>query len=77
MKFNVAGMTCSHCERAITRAVAEVGGVARINLEAGTVEVEGSSDIAAVQKAIEAEGYQVTSSTDAASPAGTGGCCAR
>jgi len=26
MKFNVEGMTCSHCERAITRAVARSAG---------------------------------------------------
>lgn len=75
MKFNVAGMTCSHCERAIIRAVAELGGTARIDLEAGTVEVEGTSDVAAVQRAIEAEGYQVTGGADTARSKAADCCC--
>ena len=49
MKFNVEGMTCSHCERAITRAVAALGGTARVDIAAGTVEVDGVTDEARVR----------------------------
>ena len=72
MKLNVEGMTCSHCERAVQRAIAGVGGTARVDLAAGTVEIEGVADAAAVQAAIEDAGYQVV---DAPSAPG-GGCCA-
>jgi copper chaperone len=74
MKLNVEGMTCSHCQRSITRAVAAVGGTARVDLTAGTVEVEGTDDLPAVRAAIEAEGYTVTSGA-APSPAEAAGCC--
>lgn len=72
MRFNVQGMTCAHCERAIEQAVASVGGSARVDLAAGTVEVSGTGDEAKVRQAIEAEGYVVAA---AAAPS-AGGCCA-
>ena len=76
MKFNVEGMTCSHCERAITRAVAALGGTARVDIAAGTVEVYGVADEASVSAAIEDEGYRVAASDIAAERAGSccGGC---
>ena len=76
MKFNVEGMTCSHCERAITRAVAALGGTARVDIAAGTVEVDGVTDEVRVRAAIEDEGYRVAASDVAAEKAGSccGGC---
>lgn len=59
MKFDVEGMTCGHCVRAITGAVEAIGGSAKVDLDAGTVEVEGVQDEAAVRRAIEGEGYTV------------------
>lgn len=58
MKLKVEGMSCGHCERAVTRSVARRGGHARVDLAAGTVEVEGL-DEAAARAAIEEEGYRV------------------
>ena len=59
MTLNVQGMTCGHCVRAVERAIEALGGQARVDLEAGTVEVEGVGDEAAVRRAIESEGYRV------------------
>jgi copper chaperone len=77
MKFQVEGMTCSHCERAITRAIDRLGGLARVDVGGGTVEVEGVSDLAAVTRAIEEEGYKVVGSFEAGASATEGGktCC--
>ena len=76
MKFNVEGMNCSHCERAITRAVAALGGTARVDIAAGTVEVDGVTDEVRVRAAIEDEGYRIAASDVAAEKAGSccGGC---
>lgn len=73
MKFNVEGMTCSHCERAIERAVAALGGAARVDVAAGTVEVDGVADEARVRAAIEDQGYRVLAQDAAA--AKDSGCC--
>jgi len=73
MKFNVEGMTCSHCERAITRAVAALGGTARVDIAAGTIEVDGVADETRVRTAIEDEGYRVLGNDEAAEK--DSGCC--
>lgn len=59
MKFNVQGMTCGHCERSIAQAIEALGGTARVDRAAGTVEVEGVADASQARAAIEAEGYRV------------------
>jgi copper chaperone len=73
MKFNVEGMTCSHCERAIARAVAALGGTARVDIADGTVEVDGLADETRVRTAIEDEGYRVLGNDEAAE--NDSGCC--
>jgi copper chaperone len=78
MKFTVEGMTCSHCERAISKAIERLGGRAEVDLSAGTVAVDGVADEAAVRAAIEAEGYQVAGQANEGAPATLGtrnGCC--
>ena len=60
MQLNVEGMTCAHCERAVQKAVAGLGGTALVDLSAGTVQVTGIDDVAAVRSAIEEAGYKVT-----------------
>ena len=57
----VQGMTCAHCVRAVTEAVAGLPRVAavRVDLAAGAVRIEGDADEQAVRAAIEAEGYVV------------------
>ena len=59
--FNVKGMTCAHCQRAVTQAIQsrDPGAKVDVDLEAGVVRVEGGLDEAAIREAIEEEGYQV------------------
>lgn len=59
--FNVKGMTCGHCERAVVQAIQsrDAGATVDVELETGKVEVESQLDAAAIREAIESEGYQV------------------
>ena len=65
VEIKVEGMTCSHCVHAVTRAVKSVDPQAevQVDLEAGTVKVDGRSPAEALSRAIGAAGY-------AAAPAG-------
>ena len=61
IELKVTGMTCGHCERAVTRALEQVSGVqrvVRVDHQSGQAVVEGQADIAALIAAIEEEGYQ-------------------
>jgi copper chaperone CopZ len=61
--YNVDGMTCEHCVRAITGNVTKIAGVAdvAVDLTAKTVAVTGQAvDEAAVRAAIDEAGYTVT-----------------
>ena len=59
--LNVQGMTCGHCERAVTDAVKSVDPKAVVNIDraSGKVEVESDSAREALAKAIAEEGYAV------------------
>lgn len=59
--FNVTGMTCAHCERAVTQAIQALDPQARVevDLAAGTVRVEGTPSEQQIRAAIEEEGYQM------------------
>ena len=59
--FTVQGMTCGHCERAVTRAVLQIDPQAQVTIDraANRVEVQSSQPREAVAKAIAEEGYQV------------------
>ena len=59
--FTVQGMTCGHCERAVTRAVLQIDpqAQAKIDRAANRVEVQSTQPREAVAKAIAEEGYQV------------------
>jgi copper ion binding protein len=61
MVLEVSGMTCGHCVSAITSAVSALPGVTGVDvdLEAGSVRVEGTPDSDAVTAAIEDAGYDV------------------
>lgn len=61
MKFNVDGMNCAHCERAITRALRAIDPAAQVtvDLTGGTVAVEGAISAEQARAAIEDEGYTV------------------
>lgn len=62
MKLNVEGLTCGHCETSITRVVAALSGTSRVDLDAGTVDIDGldgAENVARVCAAIEGEDYRV------------------
>ncbi len=61
--FKVEGMTCEHCVRAVTRALAKVPGVSRVtevSFARGEARVEGTPDPGGVLTAIRNEGYEAT-----------------
>lgn len=60
-QFDVKGMTCGHCERAIVHAVREVDteAVVKVNLSTGRVDVESDKSRDAIANAIREEGYEV------------------
>jgi len=59
--FNVNGMTCSHCERAVIDSIQarDASAEVHVDLGAGVVQVEGSLSEKAIREAIEEEGYKV------------------
>jgi copper chaperone len=59
--FNVQGMTCGHCEKAVTRAIQQVDPQAQVKIDrpAGKVEVQSNAEHEALAKAIVEEGYAV------------------
>ena len=59
LDLKVEGMTCGHCEAAVTRAIRGVDPAAKVTVErdADRVVVESSAEPAAVLEAIQTEGY--------------------
>ncbi len=59
--FTVTGMTCGHCEKAVTRAVHQVDPQAQVHIERdhNRVEVESTQAPAALAAAIAEQGYVV------------------
>lgn len=59
--FHVQGMTCSHCERAVTQAVQRLDPSAQVVIDrpAGQVQVQSSLPREAIASAIASEGYAV------------------
>jgi copper chaperone len=60
--FTVTGMTCGHCEKAVTAAIARVDPKASVVIEraANKVEVQSERSHEALSHAIVEEGYAVT-----------------
>ncbi|MGE8112841.1 heavy-metal-associated domain-containing protein [Pseudomonas sp. NPDC086566] len=58
--FNVQGMTCGHCMKAVTRAVQEqdAQAIVEVDLPGQQVRVQSSLASEQVLAAIRAEGYQ-------------------
>ncbi len=58
--FNVQGMTCGHCVKAVTRAVQEQDAAAKVEVDLTTRQVRVQSELAQEQilTAIRDEGYQ-------------------
>jgi copper chaperone len=59
--FNVQGMTCGHCERAVTQAVKAIDPQAEVRIDraSGQVEVASDQPREAIAQAIAEEGYTV------------------
>jgi copper chaperone len=59
--FEVTGMTCGHCEKAVTRAIRQVDPQAEVKIDRSQNKVEVQSEQAreALAKAIAEEGYAV------------------
>ncbi|WP_277425531.1 CopZ family metallochaperone [Deinococcus psychrotolerans] len=58
----VTGMTCAHCQSAVTRALEGVPGVKEVSvdLSSGLARVRGEADRQALLDAVEEEGYKAT-----------------
>ena len=59
--FTVTGMTCGHCEKAVTRAIKQVDPQAEVKIDRSKnlVEVQSQQARAALAQAIAEEGYAV------------------
>ncbi len=59
--YTVQGMTCGHCEKAVTRAITQVDPQAQVKIDRSQnrVEVESAQARDALAKAIADEGYAV------------------
>ena len=61
IRLKVTGMTCQHCERAVSEALEGVSGVDKVisvNRERDEANVEGSPDMDALIAAVKEEGYE-------------------
>ncbi|MBC3423175.1 MULTISPECIES: cation transporter [unclassified Pseudomonas] len=58
--FNVQGMSCGHCVKAVTRAVQEQDATAQVEVDLGARQVRVQSQLGVQQilEAIREEGYQ-------------------
>jgi copper chaperone len=61
-EFQVQGMTCGHCERAVTEAVRSIDPAAQVKVErsSGAVAVVSERPRELLAQAIREEGYGVT-----------------
>ncbi len=59
--FEVSGMTCGHCEKAVTRAIKQVDPQAEVHIDRSQnkVEVQSQQSREILAKAIAEEGYVV------------------
>ncbi|MBK6293289.1 MAG: heavy-metal-associated domain-containing protein [Rhodoferax sp.] len=60
--FQVTGMTCGHCEKAVTRAIQQLDPQAEVTIDRSqnTVDVQSQQPREALARAIAEEGYAVT-----------------
>jgi copper chaperone CopZ len=61
--YSVSGMSCGHCESAVTREISAVPGVTGIKVDAKTgrltVESDNPVDEEAIRSAVDEAGYEV------------------
>ena len=58
-ELTISGMTCQHCQSAVTRALESVPGVREVavDLSSGLARVRGEAEPQALLDAVEAQGY--------------------
>ena len=58
-ELKISGMTCGHCQTAVTSALKSVPGVqaVSVDLQGGTAQVQGQADQQALIAAVKEEGY--------------------
>jgi len=58
-ELNISGMTCGHCQTAVSKALKSVPGVqdAQVDLASGKATVDGQVDVQALIAAVVEEGY--------------------
>lgn len=73
MKLHVTGMTCQHCVRSITSAIAAIDPLANVavDLEAEIVTISGNVPQGAAEAAITELGYRVAPVTTSKSCCGS------
>lgn len=63
-EMSIQGMTCSHCQSRVIKALQEISGVlaAEVNLEQGTAWVDAIEDVSpeTMCEAVEDRGFHVT-----------------
>ena len=57
--ITIQGMSCSHCQQAVEKALAELGSGVSVDLSTGCASVTTEADKDAVVDAIESIGYDV------------------
>lgn len=59
-QLTVTGMTCGHCEKAVTQAIKQVDAQAEVHIDrpANRVDVQSTAAPGALVAAIQEEGYQ-------------------
>jgi copper chaperone len=64
ISLKIDGMTCGHCEQAVSKALQQVEGVERVEVShaqgLATVEVAPSADPERLVMAVQEEGYQAS-----------------
>jgi len=60
--FNVEGMTCGHCEKAVTKALLTLDAQAKVVIDRlqNKVQVDSEKNRSALAQAMTEEGYRVT-----------------
>jgi copper chaperone len=60
--LSIAGMTCGHCVKAVQKELGALPGVSALEVEVGRARfrTEGPPDEAAIRRAIDDAGYEVT-----------------
>jgi copper chaperone len=60
--FTVEGMTCGHCEKAVTKAILSLDAQAKVVIDRtqNTVQVDSEKNREALAQAIADEGYRVS-----------------